>query len=477
MGQAIAIGAAWLGVGAGLLFAHAAQTQTVAPAVLPVPSGAPQDIAPATDPLISLMRQTDGGEMFRDAIAGAAMQHPRVKEAVAAQREARGVRMEARSAYFPRIDLNLFSDHSVTSDFHTDRDTVIERSRPQSRTDAQIAGEQLVTDFGATSNRVAAAGAREKATEADVRRIASDVALRAIAAYYDVLAYQALVDIGQAYVDRHRDILGKARARFQQGYGSDGDVARAEAYAADAENRVTQFERQLAAARARYIEAAGNEPPLRLARPATPGVVAGTYEELLAASAAIPRVEAEKTRADGARREWRAARSDELPRLSAMLDATQYDILESHHDYDVRGRIVFRYSIFGGGRMRARTDQALQRFRQAESVAERVENEAERDATIAWREASLLERQMPVLEISYLSNRRSRDLLAEQFRVARGTLLELLRAEQDYFTAAAAYVQGSADRDLARYVLLERTGRLLGYLGVEQQIAGEGGQP
>ena len=466
----MAIIAVSIGMTASMPPAQGAQAQA-APAILPAPSGAPQTIAPATDPLISLMRQSDGGATFREAVAGAALRHPRVSEAVAARREARGVRMEARSAYFPRIDFNLISDHSLASDFHQDRDTVIERSRPESRTDAQIAGEQLVTDFGATSNRVAAAGAREKASQADVRRIASDVALRAIAAYYDVLAYQALVDIGQAYVSHHRDILDKARARFQQGYGSDGDVARAEAYAAEAENRITQFERQLAAARARYAEATGMEPPLRLARPSDPAVAAGTYEEMLSASMENPRIEAERSRAEGARREWRATRADEWPRLSTVLDATQYDVLESYHDYDVRGRIVLRYGIFGGGRLRSRTDQALQRFRQAESVVERVENEVERDATIAWREAALLERQIPLLETSYLSNRRARDLLSEQFRVARGTLIELLRAEQDYFSAAAAYIQGSADRDLARYALLERTGRLLSYLGIEQQVA------
>ena len=51
-------------------------------------------------------------------------------------------------------------------------------------------------------------------------------------------------------------------------------------------------------------------------------------------------------------------------------------------------------------------------------------------------------------------------MIAERFRVARGSLFDLLAAEQSYFETAANYLQAITDLDTARYVLLARTGGL-----------------
>ncbi len=51
--------------------------------------------------------------------------------------------------------------------------------------------------------------------------------------------------------------------------------------------------------------------------------------------------------------------------------------------------------------------------------------------------------------------------------MSRGTLIELLRAEQDYFAAAAQYLQGNIELDVARFTLLARTGEILPVAGVK----------
>ncbi|MEG8026123.1 hypothetical protein QP162_20415 [Sphingomonas aurantiaca] len=58
-------------------------------------------------------------------------------------------------------------------------------------------------------------------------------------------------------------------------------------------------------------------------------------------------------------------------------------------------------------------------------------------------------------------------MLAEQFRVSRGTLFDLLGAESNYFGVAARYVQTVIELDTARYALLARTGRLLSALAIQ----------
>jgi adhesin transport system outer membrane protein len=71
-----------------------------------------------------------------------------------------------------------------------------------------------------------------------------------------------------------------------------------------------------------------------------------------------------------------------------------------------------------------------------------------------------LEEQLEALEAAYIASRRSRDVLVERFR-SRGTLFDVVAAEDAYFESAAAYIQALSELDAARYVLLSRTGGLL----------------
>ena len=434
--------------------------------MLPAPSGAPQSIDPSKDPLLGFVRGTDSSGQFQATVAKAIEQHPRVQEAIAAQREVRQVRAEVRAGTRPQLSVDFTGDYALGRDFSNDPDNIIERSRPNRRADARLIGEQLVTDFGATSNRIRAASSRIRAAEAAVRDVAGDTALEAVAAYYDVLAYQTLVDLGQAFIARHREILENTRLRFQQGYGPAGDVARVEAYVASAEGQVARFERQLAAARARYLEAFGSEAPTRVVRPAPPPTAAKSYEEAIELSRNAPAVARQQAEAEGAQRDYRAARADRFPRVSIAADATKYDVFDDVRDYDIRSRLILRHSLFSGGATTARANQALQRYRQAEFAAERTINEAGRDAGIAFRDLEVLTRQAETLERAYIANRRTRDLFVEQFKVARGSLIDILQAEQDYFESAVAYLQGSMELDVARYVLLDRTGEVLDHFDV-----------
>lgn len=436
-------------------------------ATLPGPSGAPQSIDPAADPLLNFLKRADAATDFRTLVGTAVEKHPSVQEAINVQREARQVRSEVRAGLLPQVNAQLNGDYSLARNFDgNDPDNIIERSRPRTRTDANLTAEQLLLDFGATGARIRAASARITAAEAEVRRVANEAGIRAVAAYYDVLAYQTLADIGQAFIQRHREILSDTRERFEQGYSAGGDVARVESYLATSEGTVAGFERQLATARARYQEAFGVPAPARLTRPAPPASAATSPDQAVALSEKAPEVAAAKARETSAEREWRAARSDRLPRVTGVVDATQYDVFDAGDDYDVRGRVVLRHSLFAGGRTSARANQALARYRQAEFAADRVVNEAGRDAGIAYEDVRVLERQAEMLERAYIANRRTRDLFVEQFKVSRGTLLDVLQAEQDYFKAASAYLQGATELDVARHVLLDRTGELLDHFDV-----------
>ena len=225
--------------------------------------------------------------------------------------------------------------------------------------------------------------------------------------------------------------------------------------------------RQLGQARAQYREAFGADAPAQLARSAPPPSGAQSLDAAAALARQSPTLLVALRLADAAHRTAGAARADGLPRLTAGLNATRYNAFTGNSDYEVRGTINLRQSLFAGGRQRGIIAEAAAQARSAGYAADRIAGETERDAAAAFSDVEVLVRTLTTLETAYVANRRARDAYVEQFRVSRGSLIELLRAEQAYAAAATAYLSGVIDLDVARYVLLVRTGEILATTGVK----------
>jgi adhesin transport system outer membrane protein len=432
---------------------------------LPDPSADPLAINPADDPILRLSRDSVAATEFVRLVQQAVDRNPRVDEAQAGIAEAEAVEDEARSGMFPSIDTTLNSQRSILRNFE-DRgiDNIVERSRAEGRSDLTISINQPIFDFGATEARIAAAGARLRAAAEEAELQADQVALRAIAAWYDVFAYRALVTLGAAFSTGQSDLRDAIQIRINQGVSAPGDLPRVESYIASAQADLARYRRQLANAEARFEEMFGVPAPANIGRAPIIAVPAMSKEmaQLLARSA--PEVESAEAQARAARQDAKAARAQTLPSVSAGIDAGKYGIIDSD-DYDVRGRLTVRHRLFGG--VDARADQARARADAADARASRTRNEAEREAAIAWSDVMALEQQLAALQNSYIASRQSRDVLAERFRVARGTLFDLLEAESGYFSVSATYIRAITELDASRYVLLSRTGRLLPTLDIQ----------
>jgi adhesin transport system outer membrane protein len=440
---------------------------------LPLPTGRPMAIDFANDPILRLRRDQAPFEPFRAAVAAAVERHPGTAEAAAGEDEALGALEEAREARMPTVDLSITSYRVLSRDFSDDPFNIIERSRPRQRTDAILSVQQTLWDFGAARQRMLAAGARLRAAAAELEVSADRVAMVAVASWYDVFGFRALVALTEAFVASQRELRAAVEIRIREGVSAEGDLARIDSYIAQAETRLAQFRRQLAGAEARFAEVTGAPAPAGLGRVTIPYGTVASREAAVSAALDTPAVRSARAIADASLRESRAARADRMPILSAGVDAGRYGVVENDRDYDVRGRIALRYRLFGGADPRAEQYEA--RARGAEARAQRIRQEAERDAAIAWADVRALEQQLEALESAYIASRRSRDVIVERFRVARGTLFDVVAAEDAYFESATAYIQALAELDAARYVLLSRMGRLLEVLEIDpDRMRGEG---
>lgn len=133
-------------------------------------------------------------------------------------------------------------------------------------------------------------------------------------------------------------------------------------------------------------------------------------------------------------------------------------------------------SFATGGGQGARVAEMKAKKRSAEFALDRAETAAARQLAVAEADVSKLRLATPPLEAAYLDSRRARDLFVEQFRVLRGTLFDVLRAERDLLDAALALSRTTYDLDVARFTLLARQNGLIERFGITPAATAAAGQ-
>lgn len=450
-----------------LVLAPAGVHAAPATGMLPPPQRDPlHRIDLSQDAILQLEHQTDGEPRFRELVAAAVARTPAVAESIAARDEASAIRAGARMQLLPRVDLSMSYFRVLSRAFSNDPQNIVERSRADRRTDAIASIEQTVIDFGATRDRIAAASKRLSAAVDGVEDARSEAALRAIAAWFSVVEYRALVSLSHDMSAQSRIILDGIRRRVSIGASAAADVARMNSSIASADARAAVYFRSQRTAEEQFAIAFGRPAPSDIRLPPTLGEVPSSGDAAAAATREVAAVRAAGKEAAAARLQADAAHADNLPTLGAGIDAGRYGVFETARDYDVRARVTVRWRLFGQGA--AVAAQADARALGADARRMRIEEEQRRDATIAWSDLDVLNQQLATLRDSYVAARRSRDAIVERFASSRGTLFDVLEAEDVSFQTAATWIQGLAERDAAHYVLLARTGRLLTALDIKQ---------
>lgn len=432
-----------------------------APVALPPPSEAPQRINAAEDGFLRALVDRSGTTAFTVQVATAAQALPEIGERTQDVAAAQAVRDQARSGLFPTLGVDLVASRTITRDLQLPT-TQVENLAPRRRNDVIGSVDQLITDFGASSARIRAGNAGTDAARATLDASRNSQLLALVDAWYDVLAAQTITGLVESHVARMQALAEGAALRFEQGVDSGGDVSRARSYLAAAQSQSVSATRQLRNAEARYLELFGAAAG-PLARPfhGTEQPAEGVRPELVAARA--------QERAAAAAED--AARADRLPRLDARISSAGYDVLRGTTPaYDVRALLTLRQRFSTGGAEAARVAELSARRQAAGLAVSRIEAATGRERSTAEADVDGLAAALPPLESAYLESRRARDLFAEQFRVSRGQLFDVLRAERDLLDAALTLARTHYDLDVARFTLLARQGGLIERFGLTPAV-------
>ncbi|WP_349236005.1 TolC family protein [Altererythrobacter sp. TH136] len=429
-------------------------------AVLPDRSPRPMTLDKANDPIFQATSRIAEPVGFRALVQRAVELHPQVKENEGYSEEARYLLRQQEAGLLPSAEINLSYFRVIDRNFESDSlDNILERTRATERADEVISVNQLVTDFGATANRIKAAANRLRAAALGVDNAAEQVALNTVAAWYDVYALRTVLAVTRAYRADQEQSRSAIAQRIEQGASAEVDGALVENAIAQLDIRNARFSQQLAEAEARFTELTGAPPPEGLMRAPELGRIPATVEGARAEAENVTASVAARFQARAAELDAKASRRDLLPSIGASVNAARYGVLESPREYDVVGRVTLRQRLFGGLPQRAAAAGA-----RADAIAARARRVAEenaRDAAIAFAKLKALDAQLVSLEAAYMATRATRDATLLRFANSRGTLFDAINASDTFYAAAAAYIEALTNRDTARYELLARTGNLL----------------
>lgn len=357
----------------------------------------------------------------------------------------------ARAAYRPRVDL--------TASVGLDNDRIGSRNPSAQTLTRHAAGlnlTQLLWDGLGTHNEVERLGHDRLARYFDFVDASEQTALEAARAHYDVLRFRRLVQLAEDNYVQHRYASQQIKSRLSAGVGRGVDLEQANARLALAESNLTTETANLHDVMARYVRVVGEMPPQRT--DVTPSLIVlsaqlppSSSEVLNRAVAQSPAVSASIEAVRAARLSGQVRDSAFQPRIEARVRSGVGNNFDGARDqkHDSSAELVLNWNLFNGGSDQARVRQQANLLSQTEDLRDKACLDVRQTAAIAYNDTRKLTEQLVLLDRNTLAIEKARDAYRQQFDIGQRSLLDLLNAENELYTARRAYANAEYDRALA----------------------------
>jgi outer membrane protein len=304
-----------------------------------------------------------------------------------------------------------------------------------------------------------------QAARAQTLSIETEVFAAVVTAFLDVVRDQNLLEVARNNEQVLRRQLEATRDRFRVGEVTRTDVAQAEAALAQAIAQRITAEGNLETSRSLYTRAVGH-PPERLIMPSERPALPATREEALALAATnnFDVISATFTET-AARDNVDLIRGQLLPEVS-IVGSVGRSIAPSINQSGSRtdtAAVVARMTVplYEAGSVYAQTRQAEQTVGQRRSQIDIARRRAVQLATQSWEQLHTARAAIA----SFITAARAAQIALEgtqqEALVGSRTVLDVLIAEQNLFTAQSNLVGAQHDAALAEYTLVAAIGRLI----------------
>jgi adhesin transport system outer membrane protein len=371
----------------------------------------------------------------------------------------------ARAAYRPRVDLNA----SVAHDYDRFNGRLPQEGQSLTRQQVGLNLTQLLWDGLGTSNDIARYGHDRLARYFELMDATEQTALEAARAHFDVQRFRRLVQLAEDNYVQHRSAYLQIQSRFKAGVGRGVDLEQAAARVALAESNLTTEVANLHDVTQRYQRIVGNAPPrdlptiamLKTGLPVSPGdAMSKAVRQSAAVSASIEGLRA-------ARAMTEASRSAFQPRIEARVRGAVGRNVDSLLDQtrNATAEIVMNWNLYNGGADQARVRQHTNLLNQASDLRDKACRDVRQTVSIAYNDTRKLVDQLVYLDRNTLAIEKARDAYRQQFDIGQRSLLDLLNAENEVYTARRAYANAEYDLGLAyarTHAAMDQLGATLG---------------
>lgn len=393
-------------------------------------------------------------QKFRGVINAAVEDHPEVLSVNAARRSAGFSVREAWAAKLPQV-----TGQSQRGPVKSDPSAVLNTpGRDYKSASVGVVIRQLLFDFGASSNTIDANSARDELAQYKAKFTRSDVALRAVQAHHELLRAHRQVELAKRNLQARQSILDLVSQRQELGGGTMSDVVRARSRVADAAAAEVSARQRLHIVESSYREIFGPNRDLN-------SDIANVLVDIPLDKSLLDEINREAPESlkvrmaiaarNAAEYDYKSLVAKGLPTLSVEASHTRRDLAgPGEPGVDKSVYVVLRHNFYTGGADTAREDQYREKLQQSEEDVRVAKREAEKLFTQALMESNsielLIKSRLKAVELSADSLR----MVREQFAYRRGSLLDLLTAQESLNSAGRDLIDAQIDSAQAKYKVL-----------------------
>lgn len=373
---------------------------------------------------------------LQEAEAMALKNHPQVLAAQNATAAVGQKITETRSAYYPTFEGDITTSQGnpqgrIGAGYITD-------SRIFDRFGMGITLNQLVTDWGRTSNLVAQSRLQENAAQQDLQATRYDVLAAVNNAYYGTLRAQALVRVAQETVAARQLVVNQVTALAQNNLRSQLDVSFANVNLAQAQLLVIQAQNEVQRSYAELTRALGTEQTAtyELVEQPLPASPPGNVEQLVTqAVQSRPELASLRLNQQAAQRFEQAERDLSYPTVSIIGVGGYMPYINQEtlprvipNEYEGVG-LNIQIPIFNGHLFTARREEARFRTLETDQRLRDREQQIARDVRAAWATAQTAYQRLDVTAQFLREATLAQNLAQGRYDLGLASIVELTQAQ------------------------------------------------
>ena len=329
---------------------------------------------------------------------------------------------------------------------------------------------QLLWDGLGTRNDVARAGHEQLARYFELVDVTEQTAIEAARAHFDVQRFRRLVQLAEDNHVQHRYAYLQIQSRFKAGVGRGVDLEQAGARGTgriEPDHRARQpARRERAVPACRRCRATAEPGRHQHAARRRAGDFGRSDEHGGAPERGRQRQHREPARRALGGRCTTLGLSTESRSTAAQRRRPQC-LWAARPDPQQLGRDRAHWNFFNGGADQARIRQQANVLSQAADLRDKTCRDTRQTAAIAYNDTHKLTEQLAYLDRNTLAIQKARDAYRQQFDIGQRSLLDLLNAENELYTARRAYANAEYDQGLA----FARTHAAMNQLGTQLGVS------